>query len=99
MERVQVAELMVVVRTSEMVRTSATRPIVVAPPQPGIAAAVATRSWDVPTVWPHLVAFMPWPLLLATSDGECSIRRQQAGDDMTKSEVHIPETIDEDLLR
>jgi hypothetical protein len=42
---------------------------------------------------------MPWPLLLATSDGACSIRRQQTGDDMTKSKVHIPETIDEDSLR
>jgi hypothetical protein len=83
-----------------MVRTSATRPIVAAPPtQPGIAAAVATRSWGVPTVWPHFAAFTPWPLLLATSDGACSIRRQQTGDDMTKSEVHIPETIDEDSPR
>ena len=45
MEPVQVAELLLVVRTSDMVRTSATRPIVVAPAtQPGIAAAVATRS-------------------------------------------------------
>jgi hypothetical protein len=80
-------------RTHEMVRTSATRPIVVVPPtQPGIRhsprAAVAAGNWGVQTAWPHFIAFTHSRqtrklLLLATSDGACSIRPQQTGEDLT----------------
>jgi hypothetical protein len=72
-----------------MVGTSATRPIVVAPPtQAGIEAVVATGNWGVQIAWPHFTAFThstetPKPLLLATSDGACSIRPQQTGEDLT----------------
>jgi hypothetical protein len=88
-----------------MVRTSATRPIVVVPPtQPGIEAVVATGNWGVQTAWQHFAAFIhstqtPKPLLLATSDGACSIRPQQTGEDYDQFDVHISEPVDEDWPR
>jgi hypothetical protein len=75
--------------TPEMVRTSATRPIVVVPPtQLGIEAVVATENRGVQTAWPHFTAIthstdVPKPLPLTTSDGACSIRPQPAGEDLT----------------
>jgi hypothetical protein len=72
-----------------MVRTSATRPIVLVPPtQPEIADVLATGNWGVQIAWPHFTAFtysteMPRPLLLAMSDGACGIRPQQTGEDFT----------------
>src|SRR5260370_8075552 len=88
-----------------MVRTSATRPIVVVPPtQPGTEAVVATGNWGVQTAWQHFAAFIhstqtPRPPLLATSDGECSIRPQQTGEDYDQFAVDISEPLDEDSPR